>query len=110
MKQLYKVAMASIAIILLSLSMAIAQGNTNKRLKASSDNMYAEAITTESDDIIFCLYDSKMNKIKLNSLSGDCILIFHNAKIAFEIRKIDTFRIKCTVNDFNGYINFIAVN
>ncbi len=82
-------------------------GNCNKKFKAVLDSLNAEMITTQGDDIVFCLYDNRMSKIKLDSIFGDCLLKFHYARIPIKIHKIDDYHLGGTLPDFNGYIKFI---
>lgn len=101
---------AFLTFILIGLSKeTIAQNETDKKiLKASSDSIHADMIITNSDDIIFILYDQNNKKIKLDSISGTSEFVFHyDMRLPVQVRKLDIHRIVATVEDFNGYIRFI---
>ena len=86
----------------------IAQNVETKIIWAKADSLNAKMTTSDKDDIYFNFYDKKMNKIIIDSISGDCKMIFlHGVDISLTTKKIDSHTLQTTLEDFNGYIKFV---
>lgn len=88
-----------------------------KSLTCNADSLQAKMFISQSDDIRFCIYDYQMNLVKIDTIIGNCMLVFPpEINVELQLYQINKFSFKCTLIDFKGYRKFnrcmlnIAVN